>query len=133
MNKKFQLIFIHGGLGWGVPFFLLISVLRWIENEPPAFGSYFILLIISIIGGITWGYFMYKSDTQRENIDFSVSIFLKSITLTLIILCIYGVIFRYLLTPNNLDDTLWSTSSFISIILIGILIQHKFILGNSNK
>lgn len=133
MNKKFQLIFIHGGLGWGVPFSLFISALRWIENEPPAFGSYLILLIISIIGGIAWGYFMYKSDPQRENINFSVFIFLKSITLTLIILCIYGVIFRYLLAPNNLDDTLWSTSSFISLIFIGILVQHKFILRNSKK
>ncbi|WOE33247.1 MULTISPECIES: hypothetical protein [unclassified Acinetobacter] len=133
MNKKNQLIFIHGGLGWGIPFSLFISALRWIENKPPAFGSYFILIIISIIGGIAWGYFMYKSGPQRENIDFSTSIFLKSITLALIILSIYGVIFRYLLTPNNLDDTLWSTCSFISIILIGILIQHKFILGNSKK
>jgi hypothetical protein len=131
MNKKLKFLFINGGLGWGVPFCLFISALRWVENKPPAFGSYFIFLIISIIGGIGWGYFTYKLESKKENIDFSFFIFLKSMSLLLIIICIYGVIFRYLLTPNNLDHTLWSTGSFISIIFIGILIQHKFILKNS--
>lgn len=60
MNKKLKFIFINGGLGWGVTWSLFISALRWIENKPPAFGSFFILLIISIIGGIGCGYFTYK-------------------------------------------------------------------------
>ena len=131
MNKKFKLIFMQGGLGWGVPFCLLISVLRWIENRPPAFGSYVIFLIVSVIGGIVCGYIMYKSAAKKERTDFSFLTWLKSIVLVAVIMCIYGLIFRYWLAPNDLGHTLWSTGAFICMTLVGIFIQHKFILRNS--
>lgn len=128
INKKLKWIFINGGLAWGVPFALFISTLRWIENKPSVFGSFLTLITVSIVGGIVWGYFNYKSDRKKENIDFSISKFLKSMSLILFILCIYGFLFRYLLIPNSLDHTLWSTFIFILLIFIGIVLQNKFIM-----
>lgn len=49
---KHHRIFLYGGLGWGVPFAVFISILRWIENKPVAFGSLSIFFMISIISGI---------------------------------------------------------------------------------
>lgn len=126
-------IFINGGLGWGIPFAIFIYALRWIENKPPAFGSFLILLIGSIVGGIVWGYATYKFDSPKENTDFSIFKFLKSMALMSVIFCIYGFIFRYLLIPNNLDHTLWSTWIFLTLVALGVFLHNKFIVkGKKN-
>lgn len=126
-------IFIHGGIGWGVPFAVLIYTIRWIENKSPAFGSFLILLIVSIIGGIVWGYGTYKFDEVEEKKTFSIYKFLKSMTLISIIFCIYAQIFRYVLIPYNLDRHYISTAVLFCLVFLGLFFHNKIIRNKEDE
>ena len=123
-------IFIHGGIGWGIPFAVLIYAIRWIENKPPAFGSFFILLISSILGGIVWGYSTYKFDEAEEKKTFSMYKFLKSMALIFMIFFIYGLIFRYLFIPYNLDRHFISTAVLYCLAFSGLFLHNKLFMNN---
>ena len=126
-------IMIHGGLGWGVPFALLIFVIRWIENKPPAFDSFLILLLVSIIGGMFWGYSMYKFDEPEAQKTFSINKVLKSMAIIVIIFCIYAVIFRYVLIPHDLDRHFISAAILFGLVFVGLFLHNKFIIPNKKK
>lgn len=128
MNDKLKWILISGGLGWGIPFALLTSALRWIENQPPAFGSLPIFFVVCVFSGIGWGFFTYKLDKKRVKFNISFLKYIKSLFLLGVALCIYGILFRYVFIPNELDGTFFSTFIFIILMFLVIFIQMKFIL-----
>ena len=128
MNKKLKWIFIHGGLAWGVPFALFISVLRWIEYKPVAFRSFWLLLTLSIVAGMLWGLTIYKPAQKNPTGHLFIVKFLQLIAYFSAILGIYGVVFRYVLLPYDLAASLWKTGIFLLIVFIGIGLQKKLML-----
>ena len=126
MNQKLNWILMKGGLGWGIPFALLFSALRWIENQPIAFGSYLVLLLVSIVGGMFWGALTYKTCDKNLQQDFSFIDFFRSMGYLLIALCLYGVLFRYVLVPKQLDDSLWSSCLFVGLMFTALWLQKRF-------
>ena len=128
MNKKLTGIFINGGLAWGIPFALFISVLRWIEYKPVAFGSFGVLLAVSIVAGMLWGLTMYKPAQQNPNGELIIVKFLQLMADFAVILGVYGVVFRYVLIPHDLAEGLWKTVIFLLIVFICIGVRKRLIL-----
>ena len=124
MNQKLNWIVMKGGLGWGIPFALLFSALRWIENQPMAFGSYLVLVPVAIFGGMFWGALTYKMRRNHLQQDFSFIDFFRSMSYLLIALCLYGLLFRYVLVPKQLDDSLWSSCLFVGLMFTALWLQQ---------
>ena len=130
MNEKFKWIFLYGGVGWGLNLALFFSFLRWIEYKPPAFGSFIVLLLICILGGIVWGFFTQKMFDKKQKLKVTFFLYMKSILLLLFVLCIYGVCFRYVLAPHQLEDTFISTFLLMGLMIMAIFIHQKSISEN---
>lgn len=107
MKEKFKWVFFYGGLGWGISFTLIISVIRDIQDKPVAFGSYPLFLTICIFGGMLFGAMMFKyapikkSGTQNVNLE-KVS---KVLLVWGIILSCYGLIIKFVLVPLDYHNT----------------------------
>lgn len=131
MHKKLSWILI-GGLGWGIPFALTISIIRWIENKPVAFGSFAITLIISVIAGIIWGLHMcnkHKDQSLLQNIGVN---YLKNIVGVAVALLLYALGFKYILTPYQLNNSLWSSALLVGLFFIVIWLQQKYWINQQN-
>ena len=118
---------IYGGLGWGLSMALFFSILRWIEYKPPAFGSHYLLFLICIICGIAWGIFKIKLDHKKQELNISFASFLKSMLVLFLSLCIYGLCFRYILIPAQLQSTMISTLILVALICIALIIDKKLV------
>ena len=107
MKEKFKWVFFYSGLGWGISFTLIISVIRDIQDKPVAFGSYPLFLTICIFGGMLFGAMMFKyapikkSGTQNVNLE-KVS---KVLLVWGIILSCYGLIIKFVLVPLDYHNT----------------------------
>lgn len=107
MKEKFKWVFFYGGLGWGISFTLIMSVIRDIQDKPVAFGSYPLFLTICIFGGMLFGAMMFKyapikkSGTQNVNLE-KVS---KVLLVWGIILSCYGLIIKFVLVPLDYHNT----------------------------
>lgn len=107
MKEKFKWVFFYGGLGWGISFTLIMSVIRDIQDKPVAFGSYPLFLTICIFGGMIFGAMMFKyapskkSEIQNVNLE-KVS---KVLLVWGIILSFYGLIIKFVLVPLGYHNT----------------------------
>lgn len=61
MSKKIKTICLYG-LVWGVPFALVMCLIREIQGRGMAFGSFPVLLAISIVAGMICGLIVYKKE-----------------------------------------------------------------------
>ncbi|WP_434278001.1 hypothetical protein [Acinetobacter sp. CE-15] len=120
MSNNFKWIFLYGGLGWGLSMATFMSVLRWIEYKSPAFGSLPIFFVVCVVCGIGWGFFINKLDKEKKNLNIIFPKLIKSLLLLVCTLCIYGLVFRYILVPKNLNNT------FISTLLLFLLLLLPF-------
>ena len=60
-------ILVHGVLGWGVPFFLLMLAWDWIEaGHPPPPMNIASLACLSAFGGFILGRWILKDPTRRS-------------------------------------------------------------------
>ena len=123
MNKKLNWILITGGIGWGIPVGLFIYTLRWIECKPVALGSFW----IAIVGGTFWGLFTYSANKNNPDAQLTVLKFFRSILFFALILSLYGIVFRYVLLPNDLQHSLWSSLILLMVICISILIEKNYL------
>lgn len=133
MFKNFKWIFLYGGLGWGLSMAIFMSVLRWIEYESPAFGSLPIFFVVCVACGIGWGFFTKKLDREKKNLNIMFPKFIKSLLLLVCTLCIYGLIFRYILVPSNLNDTFISTLLLFLLLFTHFSLQSRLILRDKNE
>lgn len=130
--KKIKEVFLYGGLGWGLPFFVFFSILRWIEYKSPAFGSLTVFIVISIIAGCIFGLITQILNKNREAIKFDVKIFFKSILVFAFAILIYGVVFRYMLIPNDWDQPFIGMIILLILLTLSMLIQNKMIIKKAS-
>ncbi|MDY6456000.1 hypothetical protein [Acinetobacter faecalis] len=132
MNKKIKEVLLYGGLGWGLPFFVFFSILRWIEYKSPAFGSLTVFLVISIIAGCVFGLITQILSKKREAIKFNIKNFFYSILFFAIVFLIYGIIFRYILISNDWDQPFIGTSILLILVILSLLIQNRMIVKKAS-
>lgn len=132
MNKKFKAVFLFGGLGWGLPFFVLFSILRWIEYKSLAFGSLSVFFVVSVIAGCFFGLITQILTKETIDIKFDIKKFCKSILLFALAILIYGLVFRYILLPNNLDQSFIGTIILLSLLFLSALIQNRVIIKKAS-
>lgn len=130
--KKIKEVLLYGGLGWGLPFFVFFSILRWIEYKSPAFGSLTVFMVISIIAGCIFGLITQILNKNREAIKFDVKIFFKSILVFAFAILIYGVVFRYMLIPHDWDQPFIGTIILLILLTLSMLIQNKMIIKKAS-
>ena len=124
MKTKLKKIVARGFL-WGIPFWILISATRWMENKPPAFGSLTMFFAICIVAGCFIGVFTATNkyiETVKKPRNF--------ITLYLLItpaLIIYLILFKTVMLPNNLTGSLLDNALLIFLILSTIIVEKKLI------
>lgn len=70
MNEKFKWIFLYGGLGWGIPFACLLSVIRETQDKPIAFGSFPIFVAVCIFAGMIFGFLMTQLSKNAQRRTF---------------------------------------------------------------
>lgn len=133
MSKNFKWILLYGGLGWGLSIAIFMSVLRWIEYKSPAFGSLPIFIVVCVVCGIGWGFFTKNLDKENKNLKIIFPKLIKSLLLLVCSLCVYGLIFRYILVRNNLNDTFISTLLLFLLLFTHFSLQSKFILRDKNE
>lgn len=107
MKEKFKWVFIYGGLGWGVSFTVIMSLIRDIQDKPVAFGSYPLFLTICIFGGMIFGAMMFKYESSKKPEIQNVNLEKVSKVLLVwgIILSLYGLIIKFLLVPLDYHNT----------------------------
>lgn len=132
MNKKIKEVLLYGGLGWGLPFFVFFSILRWIEYKSPAFGSLTVFLVISIIAGCVFGLITQILSKKREAIKFNIKNFFYSILFFAIVFLIYGIIFRYIHISNDWDQPFIGTSILLILVILSLLIQNRMIVKKAS-
>lgn len=127
INKKFKEVFLYGGLGWGLPFFVFFSILRWIEYKSPAFGSLSVFFVVSVIAGCILGLITKIFTKNALEIKFDIEVFCKSILLFAFAILIYGVVYRYILISNSWDKPLIGTIVLLILFFLSSLIQNRMI------
>lgn len=130
--KKIKEVFLYGGLGWGLPFFVLFSILQWIEYKPPAFGSLSVFFIVSVTAGCLVGLITKILIKDAVEIKFDMKVFCKSILLFAFVILIYGLIFRYILLPNNWNQSFVGTIILLILLFIASLIQNRMIVKKAS-
>jgi len=107
MKEKFKWIFFYGGLGWGISFTLIMSLIRDIQDKPVAFGSYLLFLTICIFGGMIFGAMMFKYESSKKPEIQNVNLEKVSKVLLVwgIILSFYGLIIKFVLVPLDYQNT----------------------------
>jgi len=119
MNEKLKWIFLYGGLGWGISFTLIVSLIRDVQDKPVAFGSFPLFFTISIFGGLFVGMMMFNyvknepSDKQIINLE-KLS---KGLLVWGILLIFYGFVIKFIFVPLDYQNT------------IGAYIFKWFLLG----
>lgn len=124
VKHKTKFVLFTCGIGWGIPFALMMLSLRWIECEPIHLREMVILLSCSILGGIFFGLLNAQQEHQKN--DWLDSI--KSWVLITVLLIIYGLIYRCILLPENLHESLLTSIIFIGLTGLAVILQQKFIL-----
>lgn len=132
MNKKIKEVLLDGGLGWGLPFFVFFSILRWIEYKSPAFGSLSVFFIVSVTAGCLVGLITKILIKDAVEIKFDMKVFCKSILLFAFAILIYGLIFRYILLPNNWNQSFVGTIILLILLFIASLIQNRMIVKKAS-
>jgi hypothetical protein len=107
MKEKFKWVSFYGGLGWGISFTLIMSVIRDIQDKPVAFGSYPLFLTICIFGGMIFGAMMFKYAPSKKSGTHSVNLEKVSKVLLVwgIILSLYGLFIKLVLVPLDYHNT----------------------------
>ena len=91
MKTKLKKIVAMGFL-WGIPFWILMSAIRWMENKPPAFGSLTVFFAICIVAGCLIGLFTATGkyiETVKKPRNF-----ITSYLLIILALIIYLILFK---------------------------------------
>lgn len=130
--KKIKEVFLYGGLGWGLPFFVFFSILRWIEYKSPAFGSLSVFFIVSVTAGCVVGLITKILIKDAVDIKFDMKIFCKSILPFAFAILLYGLVFRYILLPNNWDQLFVGTIILLSLLFLSMFIQNKMIIKKAS-
>lgn len=133
INKKIKQVFLYGGLGWGLPFFVLFSILRWIEYKSPAFGSLGVFFVVSVMAGWFSGLITQILIKDAVDIKFNMKVFCKSILLFAFSILIYGLVFRYILLPNNWDQSFVGTIILLSLLFLSLSIQNRMIIKKASR
>ncbi|MGQ1303179.1 hypothetical protein ACT4WO_20120 (plasmid) [Acinetobacter baumannii] len=124
MKTKLKKIVAMGFL-WGIPFWILMSAIRWMENKPPAFGSLTVFFAICIVAGCLIGLFTATGkyiETVKKPRNF-----ITSYLLIILALIIYLILFKTILLPNNLTGSLFDSALLIFLILSTIIVEKKLI------
>jgi hypothetical protein len=133
MKEKFKWVFFYGGLGWGVSFTLIMSVIRDIQDKPVAFGSYPLFLTICIFGGMIFGSMMFKYTPSKKSGTQSVNLEKVSKVLLVwgIILSFYGLIIKFLLVPLDYQNT--TGANILKWFIWGIILYLTNIITEDKK
>lgn len=133
MKEKFKWVFFYGGLGWGVSFTLIMSVIRDIQDKPVAFGSYPLFLTICIFGGMIFGSMMFKYESSKKSEIQSVNLEKVSKVLLVwgIILSFYGLIIKFLLVPLDYQNT--TGANILKWFIWGIILYLTNIITEDKK
>lgn len=125
MQHRIKQSVLIGGLGWGVPFALMMMSLRWIEAKPFDGIILAIFIVPSILGGIALAWLSYLKEPYPT---FNGISYLKSGFLLFVVMAIYALIYRVILVPQHVQDSFLANFIFLALMGLSVVLKHKFIL-----
>lgn len=120
MSDKLKWI-LYVSFLWGIPFWSIMSIYRWIDNRPITFSYLFVLFIMSILGGALVGFVTHIFNKNKKD----PKLLVKPILIITSGLYVYLAILKLVLIPNELRNTWVNGLSFIVLVVVLMILQKK--------
>lgn len=118
LNKVVLIAFL-----FAIPLFTYIVSIMLLENKPIEIKN----LVNGFLMALLWGAFIGLCTPKERYIKTirSPRNFIQSYLLTIATILIYLVLYKILLIPNNLADSLLNETLLIALLLFSILVEKR--------